>query len=299
MTTVENRSFDPQQLIDQYPDVELALSMAAELPGTSAPHDMQRRAENELRQMALEERFSPVAMAVIDSAIADEAKPRHPSSPTFMVDIDLVALEEAEHQNEVRDPFSEEEDARILAAAHIERAKQMAASSKRSTPEQDTQTVYELDFGQIGWLGEDDLQPIQVEHIENDEGDYYYGSIVDRDRPAKKALDKLERQDAAGKLLTGLKEEYLPKFWHDIVSGGRVRPVSIGKSGKSNGGLKAINTSYPAYKLDVQGTNNRAIVLVAGKIEGKPVMVLAAVYDHEDQSAIYRHMSPKGMRINF
>jgi hypothetical protein len=76
----------------------------------------------------------------------------------------------------------------------------------------------------------------------------------------------------------------------DVFAGrGRLRPVNklkAGTQGSVISGDRIINTEYPAYKIGIRGTNNRAIVLLPEKIEGEQVVILAALYDHEDQQKV-------------
>lgn len=175
------------------------------------------------------------------------------------------------------------------ASKDIESARAMARSSCGKA-ETTSEATFPLDFSQIGWLGEEETEPLPVERIEAPGLNYYFGSIIDRDNVTSEALEHLDREGIADDLLSKVKTVHLPRLWSDITSGGgSVRPISIKNNGKINQ-YRSLNTTYPAYKIDVQGTNNRAIVIVAGKIDGDPVLILATLYDHEDMRKIMRHM---------
>jgi hypothetical protein len=47
-----------------------------------------------------------------------------------------------------------------------------------------------------------------------------------------------------------------------------------------------VDTNYSAYKLDLMGTNNRAVVLKLDDVLGLPVYALAAIYDHNHDKKI-------------
>ncbi len=181
------------------------------------------------------------------------------------------------------------ESIRRQTAEDIEQARSLAHSSKSRETGEVTRSRFPLDFAQIGWLSEKEAQPIEVERVESRGLIYYFASIVGLDNIASKAMEHLNKEGTSAKLLSALRGEYIPGLWSDIIHGrGKSRPLSFG--GGKRGADRSLNTTLPAYKIDVQGTNNRGIVLVPGRIDGAPVMVLAALFDHEDQPSILGHM---------
>jgi hypothetical protein len=74
-------------------------------------------------------------------------------------------------------------------------------------------------------------------------------------------------------------------LYDDILHGGRSLRPHTRRGGKSGRELAA--TDYPAYKLGVQATHNRAIALLLAGGE-QPVIALVALYDHDDDSSVLR-----------
>ena len=159
------------------------------------------------------------------------------------------------------------------------------ASKSESKQKKPTTTIK---LSKIGWLDGQDEQPLSLEKLEDD--DIYLGSIVEQNNATRRAKEKLEAQNEWDKLLDRLKDG-LPQLWQNILMGsGNLRPVA--KGGRKNGKKQqALNTTYPAYKIGVEGSNNRAVILLGEKLDGKPVFILAALYDHEDQKAILNSLN--------
>lgn len=158
--------------------------------------------------------------------------------------------------------------------------------NRSESKQKEATTIIKL--SKIGWLDGQDELTLPLEKLEDK--DIYLGSLVEQNNATRRAKERLEAQNEWDKLLDRL-EAGLPQLWQNILTGsGGLRPVSIGgrKSGKNQ---HVLNTTYPAYKVGVEGTNNRAIIMVGDKLNGKPVFILAALYDHEDQVSILKSLN--------
>lgn len=162
------------------------------------------------------------------------------------------------------------------------------------TNDKDKKTA-EVDFSKIGWVSSKDTVTKHIEKTGRPETPVYFGSIVEEDRVTKAVADKLVASGEWDTLIEKLKTDTLPQLWNGIVGGrGNVRPISAGtRSPKEVKAQTSLKTQYPAYKVDVHGTNNRAIVLITSKIDGNPVFMLAAMYDHDDQQQVIKHTFQK------
>lgn len=145
-----------------------------------------------------------------------------------------------------------------------------------------------LDGTKIGWIPGDSGISVALEQMGDNERPYLFGNLVGGHRVTRDAFEHLEAEGEAKRLLGTLTGSVVPEFLENLRSRrGKLRPISIGnRIPKSVEASRSLNTSYPAYKLDVLGTNNRAIILLPEKVEGVPVIVLAALYDHEDQDRV-------------
>ena len=164
--------------------------------------------------------------------------------------------------------------------------------------EKASQTSVLIDPKKIGWLDGEEPFEVPVETIDQQESGLKLASIVEMGSATKRAADSLRAQGEWDGLLQNLKQS-LPQFWQNVRMGkGSLRPISIGGRRPSQVDAQhALNTSYPAYKLDVKGTNNRALVLLVpaqpGQTDQAPVFVLAAMYDHEDQGRVLNSLFTK------
>jgi hypothetical protein len=152
----------------------------------------------------------------------------------------------------------------------------------------------------IGWLASNGPLTVPIERIEKGGIGYWFGTITDKHRVTKDALEHLGSQGKVNELTHHLKTNALPQFIRDVKTGsGKLRPVSKGTRGaKKVDPARSLNTKYPGYKMDVEGSNNRAIVLLPGKRDDsgrqEQVIILAALYEHEDQAKIYSALFLKG-----
>ena len=149
----------------------------------------------------------------------------------------------------------------------------------------------QIDREKIGWLSGDGELNVGLDQLDSKGVSFLFGSIVDEDGVTKGAADKLRASGEWEKLVGTLERDALPALWIRIGKGDRnLRPVSIGtRSPKDVVADNSMNTIYPAYKIDVQGTNNRALIMLVDKIDDQPVFVLAAMYDHDDQQRVLNH----------
>jgi hypothetical protein len=187
------------------------------------------------------------------------------------------------------------------AKEDIEAARAANAQGRKLAGETNTSSAVTMLAGEsIGWLASNGPLTVPVERIEKDGIGYWFGAITDKHRVTKDAMARLERQGKAEKLINHLKTNALPQFIRNLKEGSRkLRPISKGTRGaKKVDPAQSLNTKYPAYKMDVEGTNNRAIVLLPGKRDDsgrqEQIIILAALYDHEDQAKIYSALFLKG-----
>lgn len=186
------------------------------------------------------------------------------------------------------------------ADAHIQRAKDFADGTPTPKKEVAQKPLsMTLDGAKIGWIPGDSGITVALEQKGDEQHSYLFGSIVDDHRVTKAAYEHLESENMAEYLTGLLHENAIPRFLEALRSGtGGLRPISIGnRAAKDVRAERSLNTQYPAYKVDVQGTRNRAILLLPPKDGEDPVIILAAIYDHEDQSkvgnALYLKWVPK------
>jgi hypothetical protein len=148
-----------------------------------------------------------------------------------------------------------------------------------------TQNV-ELDTSKIGWIPGNDKIELEAERCEYQGQIFWVASITDQQKVTNEAYNKLEKQGIADKLMGSIKASAGAVFLQTLTSGsGSLRPMSKGRGSKKR--ANTIDTEYPSYKIDVQGSNNRAILILPEKIEGQPVLIVAALFDHEDDGKVY------------
>ena len=148
-----------------------------------------------------------------------------------------------------------------------------------------TQNV-ELDTSKIGWIPGSEKIELEAERCEYQGQTFWVASITDQQKVTNEAYNKLEKQGIADKLMGSIKASAGAVFLQTLTSGsGSLRPMSKGKGSKKR--ANTIDTEYPSYKIDVQGSNNRAILILPEKIEGQPVLIVAALFDHEDDGKVY------------
>ncbi|MCX6806442.1 MAG: hypothetical protein NTY56_03285, partial [Patescibacteria group bacterium] len=140
---------------------------------------------------------------------------------------------------------------------------------------------------------------ITTEDVKTKELNYLLVNLIDMNTTTKANYGKLTDQSAEGtsnlgeKLLDLVKQEKIPILHKDILKrSSSLRPIAIsGKKLKDVDPEQSLNTSYPAYKIDVQGSNNRAIILkLENTSEGMPVYAVVAIYDHDDDKAIHKNL---------
>lgn len=149
----------------------------------------------------------------------------------------------------------------------------------------------QVDFSKIGWSQRNEERDIATESITANDLDYRFVDLTSMNNATKRCMELLAQQTTAGgdqllpKLLSGLKKTALPTLYDNIKHGRNLRPVS---RGNRRDGDHMIDTEYPSYKIGLQGTNNRALILLLGDGEANPVFGLVALYDHDDDDQIYR-----------
>jgi len=169
-----------------------------------------------------------------------------------------------------------------------QQADEAIENAKRYSKQEEVTWHCTLDGEKLGWIPGDSNITIKLEPKEKHDRKFLFGSIVSQHRVTDTAFKHLEAQGVADTLLQTLTEQSLPRFLAELQSGSRrLRPSNkTSAKGTAKSDDRNLNTAYPAYKLDVQGTNNRAIILLPEKQDGVQVIVLAALYDHEDQDKV-------------
>lgn len=176
------------------------------------------------------------------------------------------------------------EAVRQEADFYVQRAKHLA----KGLVEGHKETVdVPVDLSKIGWLNSEEVTTIQAEPVHSAGLDYLFVNLTSLHRTTTKSTEKLEKQGELAAALGKVKQEGIPVLWTAIISGrNQERPISMGNRRSANTVHRSLKTAYPGYKIDVFGGNNRAIILILDKQDEKPVIGLAALYDHADQPAI-------------
>lgn len=187
------------------------------------------------------------------------------------------------------------ESMQIQAQDYITRAKRLGDSTETSP----AKVRAKVEMGKIGWIVSDKDEEVPAEDISAPGLDYVFVNLTGRNRVTQKLRENLQRQGEYDKLLQKVVQEGIPTKWNDILGGkNQDGSISVGKRLKHKiNPDRSLNTSYSAYKIDAQGTNNRAIMVVLGREpDNRPVIALAAIYDHDDQAAIYNSLFAKPPR---
>lgn len=150
----------------------------------------------------------------------------------------------------------------------------------------------EINFGKIGWITENETKKVTTEKVKAGDLEYLFVDLTPMNRTTVGLMEHLEKEGVANHLMETLKEKLIPELDIDVRHGtGKLRPVSIGgRNPKDVKPERSLNTSYPAYKIDAEGTNNRAIILMLGEHEGQPVFGLGALYDHADDGVVHKNL---------
>lgn len=209
----------------------------------------------------------------------------------WRVELDgLSGDERAEHESVIRELLAEmavSEAIQAEASRHIAEARSYGKRGNGKSHESSARK-FAVDMKKIGWLESENQGEVSVETVESPNLKYYFADMTDMHRVTKSAREDLRRQGEDEKLTTLLKEEKIPIMWQKVLHGSsEQRSISIGnREVKDVPASRSLNTTFPAFKLDVLGTNNRAIILKLGEVEGVPVFALAALYDHEAQDHV-------------
>ena len=158
--------------------------------------------------------------------------------------------------------------------------------------EKDSEKVrqIELDTSKIGWLNDSESVVVDAELCEYHDQKFWVANLTGHQNATKDAFEKLESQGLAEKLMDSIKGATGAAFIEDLRKGaGTLRPMSKGSG--PNKRDKKIDTEYPCYKIGVQGSNNRALLILPEKIDGQQVLVVAALFDHEDDQKVYNALN--------
>lgn len=154
----------------------------------------------------------------------------------------------------------------------------------------DSMRKIELDNSKIGWLNGAETTSLNAELCEYHDQKFWVANLTSQQNATKDAFEKLESQGLAEKLMDSIKGATGAAFIEDLRKGaGTLRPMSKGAG--PNKRDKKIDTEYPCYKIGVQGSNNRALLILPEKIDGQQVLVVAALFDHEDDQKVYNALN--------
>lgn len=192
-----------------------------------------------------------------------------------------------------------QEAVREQVARDIARGRQLAENrtGKRGGEVDVPEHVVTIDFDQIGWIDRDGTEDVVASVVETPEVTYDFIDLTGENTVTRKKYEALEAQSERGiknmgeRLMAATREAVIPRIHRDILQG-KSNSVSV-RGRKKNQVTRgnSLNTLYPAYKEDVQGTKNRVIVLkVDGKDSQRPAYAIAALYDHDDQDTVLRNM---------
>lgn len=181
------------------------------------------------------------------------------------------------------------ESMQLEADEYIARAKRLVGGPEVLA----NNTKVQVDMDKIGWVAEQGVEEVPAQEVSAPGLDYLFVDLTGRHRVTEKLRENLQQQGEYAKLLEKVTKEGIPSQWNSIVTGKNQNgAISIGKrSMQQVDPDRSLNTTYPAYKMDAKGSNNRAIMLVLDRApDNKPVIALAALYDHDDQAAIYNSL---------
>lgn len=177
----------------------------------------------------------------------------------------------------------------IALATEYQQA-QAKAAENRNKP-QDPKVA--IDFSRIGWINREESAEVKAEEVKTVVKPYLFIDLTGENAVTRDLRDELKQQDVDTELMDTVKEKVIPKLWDGVKSGHSkgLRPVAIGnRSRKEVDPEQSLNTTYPAYKVDVQGTNNRGIILILDGSSEMPAFGLAALYDHDDDGRVHRSL---------
>lgn len=223
----------------------------------------------------------------------------HPIPSEWYAELeDLPPEERAEQEAAIAELRQEMQTAEAMqreADRYVAEARSYGSAHEAS--DETEKLTFEFNFETIGWIDAQEKKKVPVEQIETPSLSYWFTDLTGQSNVTEKARDHLEEEGELDKLLELTKQEKIPILWDGVMTGkGRQRSISIGgRSVKDVPADQSLNTSLPAYKIDVQGTNNRAIIVKLGDKEGAPVLGLAALYDHEDQAQVLQKLQLKRM----
>jgi hypothetical protein len=214
----------------------------------------------------------------------------------------LVAIQALEAEIRARD------DAYRQAIEHIEQAKSLASSIRHAAGEIPAVTdasapKAKVDLKRIGWAEGEGTQEITTVLVTTPLGKCLLADLTGLHRSTRDAAERLQSQGELDKLMDRIRNTVLPTLAVKLQGGDRsLRPVHIGNRRLNTvAAAQSLNTTYKAYKEDVEGSNNRAILLILeptelpAKPDGTPGEVVptfgvAAIYDHDDDRQIHNSL---------
>ena len=137
---------------------------------------------------------------------------------------------------------------------------------------------------EIGWIASDGPVSVPVERQErqNKTGGYWVGSIINKNPDTQKAFASLEATGKAEAIMNQLRQSDIPRY------------LQTGVAAKS---VQKPDTVYPTADIAIEGTDQRAILLLPSKREEagrqEQVALVAAIYDHADTHGAARAVMPQ------
>lgn len=153
-------------------------------------------------------------------------------------------------------------------------------------------TGYTADLSKFGWINREGEVTLPIRHEKTSTLNYGLVDLTGLSRAATDTQEELINQGIFEGLRQDLRVRGIPKLWQGIKTGDfNLRSVSIGNRKKKDVPVEqSFNCTLPAYKIGVDGTRNRAIIVVLDTKGDEPLFGLAALYDHDDDGKIHRQL---------
>ncbi len=149
---------------------------------------------------------------------------------------------------------------------------------------------YTFNSDTIGWISDGEIDSTTEVITSEKLGEYEFADLTGLNNKTRAVSEDLKKQGVLDKALEWIKTHGIEGLEDSIKRGGSSNDFRVVNYSKGSAQRK-INTSLPAYKFGVFGSNdNRAILIIMGKNKntGRNVYGLGAVYDHDDQEDVYR-----------
>lgn len=230
----------------------------------------------------------------------NDSNPEQGSSTEYIIDLAREAAylpehERIAHEKLVSDLIGDIALREGLLGTYHQTMAYLRGEHKPETISQDI-PKFRVDLSKIGWISGDESRELPVEVVEQDDMTFNFVDLSSCNSITNELRASLKKQGIDEDLMKILKTQSIPMLWSSVKSGRgkNIRPISIGNRKKSEVSAdQSLMTSYPAYKMDVQGSNNRAILMILDGSDQSPTIGLAALFDHDDDTRIYRALFAK------